>query len=147
MKVLGPGTVFLAGTESDMDNNSVVLRLSTGNVSFLLTGDIMREAEWELIRGWADLTSTILKVAHHGSDTSTTPEFLAVVSPRVAVISAGADNKFGHPNDEVVGRLEQELGGENVYRTDEHGTIEFTTDGERLWVEVGKLHDASSFLR
>ncbi len=138
MMVLSPPKNLMAGTESDVDNNSVVLRLSTGDVSFLLNGDIMREAEWELIRKRVDLTSTVLKVAHHGSDTSTTPEFLAVVNPRVAVISCGADNKFGHPSDEVVSRLEQKMGGENIYRTDQQGTIEFTTDGERLWVEVGR---------
>ena len=137
MKVLSQQTVFL-GTESDVDNNSVVLRLNADRVSFLFTGDIMREAEWELVCRRADLDSTVLKVAHHGSGTSTTPEFLAVVNPQFAVISAGADNRFGHPSDEVVSRLEQKLGGENVYRTDEHGTIEFTTDGERLWVEVGR---------
>ena len=62
--------------------------------------------------------------------------FLAVVNPRIAVICTGADNKFGHPSAEVVGRLEQELGWGNVYRTDVNGTIEFATDGERLWVEV-----------
>lgn len=118
MSVLNPQTTLLNGTGSDLDNNSVVLRLSTGDVSFLLSADIMREAEWELIRGRADLTSTVLKVAHHGSDTSTIPEFLAVVNPQLAVISTGADNKFGHPSDEVVSRLEQKLGGENIYRTD-----------------------------
>ncbi len=140
MKVLSPSATLLVGTESDVDNNSVVLRLSTGDISFLLTADIMREAEWELIRRRAGLNSTVLKVAHHGADTSTTPEFLAVANPRVAVISAGADNRFGHPSDEVVSRLEQKLGGGNIYRTDEHSTIEFTTDGEKLWVEVGAVH-------
>lgn len=138
MKVLSPPVTLLAGTESDVDNNSVVLRLSTGDVSFLFTGDIMREAEWELIGGRADLNSTVLKVAHHGADTSTTPEFLAVVNPQIAVISAGADDRFRHPSDEVVSRLEQKLGRENVYRTDWHGTIEFTTNGKRLWVEIDK---------
>jgi competence protein ComEC len=136
MTVLSPPSILLTDTGSDVDNNSVVLRLNTGNISFLLTADIMREAEYELIRKRADLASTVLKVAHHGSDTSTTPEFLAVVNPEVAVISCGAENKFGHPNDAVVDRLEHRLGSENVYRTDKHGTIEFTTDGQRLWVEV-----------
>ena len=136
MKVLSPPTTLLAGTESDVDNNSVVLRLSNGDVSFLFTGDIMREAEWELVGRKADLTSTVLKVAHHGADTSTTPEFLAVVNPQIAVICSGADNRFGHPSIDVLNRLEESIGLNDVYRTDEHGTIEFTTDGERLWVEV-----------
>ncbi len=134
--VHSPSVALLTDTESDLDNNGVVLRLSTGDVSFLLTGDIMREAEWELTRRAADLTSTVLKVAHHGSDTSTTVEFLAVVNPQVAVISCGADNKFGHPDDDVLSRLEEIVGPDNIYCTAEHGTIEFITDGERLWVEV-----------
>ena len=82
--------------------------------------------------------STVLKVGHHGSATSTTVEFLDVVNPRLAVISVGADNPFGHPSRDVVDRLRQRIGQENIYRTDEDGTIEFTTDGERLWVKVGE---------
>ncbi len=136
IKVLHPQATYLTGTESDTDNNGVVLRLDIKKVSFLLTADIMQEAEWELTQQRAELTSTVLKVAHHGSNTSTTPEFLAVVDPQLAVISVGADNRFGHPGDEVLERLEKKLGVENIYRTDQHGTIEFITDGERLWVEV-----------
>jgi len=141
IKVLNPQRTLLTDTGSDIDNNGVVLRLSMGKLSFLLTADIWREAEWELLSQRAGLKSTVLKVAHHGSDTSTTLEFLAVVNPQLAVISVGADNKFGHPSDEVMERLEQKLGSGNIYltydaRTDEHHTIEFTTDGERLWVKV-----------
>ena len=77
-------------------------------------------------------------MVHHDSDTSTCQEFLAVVNPQLAVISVGADNRFGHPGDEVMERLEEKLGSENIYRTDRHGTIEFITDGERLWVKMGK---------
>ena len=134
--VLSPSEALMTGTESDIDNNSVVLRLSIGDVSFLLTGDIMRETEWELIRQGADLTSTVLKVAHHGSDTSTTQEFLAVVSPQVAVICCGSDNRFGHPDADVLSRLEKVIDLDDIYCTAEHGTIEFITDGKRLWVEV-----------
>jgi len=136
VEVLNPPTPLLTDTESDVDNNGVVLRLKVGEVSFLLTADMMWEAEFELIARRASLTSTVLKVGHHGSTTSTTSEFLAVVNPRLAVISVGEDNPFGHPSDEVVDRLEQKLGQENIYRTDEHSTIEFITDGERLWVRL-----------
>ena len=136
MRVLHPPLIPLTGSESDIDNNSVVLRLEYGEFSFLLTGDIGREVEWELIRERAYLESTVLKVAHHGSDTATTPEFLAVVDPALAVISVGADNRFGLPDESVLARLEQELDIMNIYRTDEHGTIEFILDGERLRVEV-----------
>jgi competence protein ComEC len=133
--VLNPQTTLLAGTESDIDNNGVVLRLTDGRVSFLLTADIQREAEVELLASQAELDSTVLKVGHHGSKTSTTPEFLAEVSPEAAVISVG-ENSFGHPSGEVTGRLEETLGEDNIYRTDQQGTIEFITDGERLWVRI-----------
>jgi competence protein ComEC len=136
IEVLNPQTPPLAGTQSDIDNNGMVLRVSMGEISFLLTADTMQEAELELISRRTSLTSTVLKVAHHGSNTSTTPQFLAVVSPQLAVIPVGEDNTYGHPADEVMERLNQQLGPENIYRTDEHGTIEFTTDGARLWVRM-----------
>ncbi|MDP3879715.1 MAG: MBL fold metallo-hydrolase, partial [Dehalococcoidales bacterium] len=136
IEVLNPQMSLLTGTESDMDNNGVVLRLEMDEVSFLLTADIMREAELALITRRAELTSTVLGVAHHGSSTSTTAGFLAVVDPRLAVISLDKDNRFGHPHLEVWQRLAQKLGQGNIYRTDERGIIEFTTDGNRLWVKV-----------
>jgi len=138
IEVLNPPLLPFTGTESDVDNNGVVLRLSLGEIAFLLTADTMWQAEFELIARRANLASTVLKVAHHGSDTSTTAEFLAVVNPRLAVISVGADNRFGHPTPEVIARLEDRIGAANIYRTDEQGTIEFITDGDRLWVKVGK---------
>ncbi|MBA7636255.1 ComE operon protein 3 [subsurface metagenome] len=136
--MLHPPTTQLTGTESDTDNNGVVLRLSVDNVSFLLTADIRQTAEFELIADRAELSSTVLKVAHHGSDTSTTPEFLAVVNPQLAVISVGADNKYGHPSNEVLERLQEKIDPENIYRTSDNGTIEFITDGKRLWVEANR---------
>jgi len=132
--VLNPLPELMAGTASDIDNNGVVLRVSDGRVSFILTSDIQREAERALVRERAGIAGTGLKVAHHGSDTSSSPGFLAVVSPRVAVISVGADNRFGHPAPDVVSRLEDRIGKGNVYRTDERGAIDFVTDGQRLWV-------------
>jgi len=136
IEVLNPAAELLQGTSHDVDNNGMVLRLSSGKVSFLFTADIREEAEFELIRQRADLRSTVLKVAHHGSKTSTSPQFLAVVDPEVAVISVGVDNPFGHPSREVVERLKGRLGEDKVYRTDTNGTIEFITDGERLWVNI-----------
>jgi len=137
MQVLNPQEGLFEETSHDVDNNGVVLRLTWGKVSFLFTADIREEAEFELIGQRANLRSTVLKVAHHGSETSTTSQFLAAVAPEVAVISVGADNPFGHPGPEVMERLIGRLGEDNVYRTDEDGTIEFITDGERLWVRTG----------
>jgi competence protein ComEC len=136
IEVLNPQTPPLAGTQSDIDNNGIVLHVSLNEVTFLLTADTMREAELELIARRANLSSTVLKVGHHGSSTSTTPQLLAVVNPRLAVISVGEDNPHGHPTDDIMERLAQALGEENIYRTDEDGTIVFTTDGDRLWVRV-----------
>jgi len=135
MEVLNPPPKLFQGTSSDVDNNGIVLKLTWNKVSFLFTADIREEAEFKLIGQRANLRSTVLKVAHHGSKTSTTPQFLAVVDPEVAVISVGAENKFGHPSPEVMGRLNNRLGKDKVYRTDKNGTIEFTTDGERLWMK------------
>jgi competence protein ComEC len=135
IEVLWPGVNPIKGSGSDMDNNSVVLLLKAGEVSFLLTGDSTSEAEWELIRLRADIKGTVIKVAHHGSNTSTIEQFLAVVNPRAAVISVGANNTYELPNNMVVERLQEKVGEANVYRTDINGTITFITDGERLWVE------------
>jgi competence protein ComEC len=137
IKVLNPPEKLLTGTQSDIDNNSVVLRVSDGAVSFLLMGDMMSEAERELIRGRADLNATVVKAGHHGSATSTTEEFLAVADPKAAVIECGAGNKFGHPEKEVLQRLTERVGS-NVYRTDLNGAVDFTTDGAGLWVKAGK---------
>jgi competence protein ComEC len=138
MEILHPPSEFLLGTSCDIDNNGTVLKLIWNRVSFVFTADIREEAEFELIMQRANLRSTVLKVPHHGSMTSTTWQFLAAVDPEVAVISVGTDNPFGHPSPEVIEKLINRVGGENVYRTDKHGTIELITDGDRLWVKTEK---------
>ena len=136
LEVLNPPIDFLEGTESDVDNNEVIIRLEMGEVGFLLTADHFEDGERYLIDRGMELESTVLKVGHHGSSTSTCPEFLAAVSPEVAVISVGADNPFGHPSEEVMTRLTERVGEDRVYLTSEQGTITFTTDGKRLWVKT-----------
>ncbi len=136
MEVLNPPESLWEGTGDDVDNDGVVLRLSWDNVSFLFTADIRADIEFELIEQRANLKSTVLKIAHHGSDTSTSEHFLAVVDPEVAVICVGANNTFGHPSTDVLGRLIDRLGEDSVYRTDDNGTVEFITDGEMLWVKT-----------
>ena len=132
LEVLGPESPFLRGTGSDINNNSVVLRLVCGNVSFLLTGDMEEEVESQLLAQGTELKSTILKVAHHGAKTSTSQRFLAALDPHVAIISVGAENSFGHPHQETIDKLDDK----RVYRTDLQGTIELTTDGTRLWIKT-----------
>jgi len=122
----------LGDAASAIDSNAVVLRLVCGNVSVLLTADIFEETEGYLLDTRFDLSSTVLKVAHHGSDSSSCSEFLVEVKPQVAVISVGGNNTFGHPSPEVVCRLS----ATHLYRTDRQGTVELITDGKRLWVKT-----------
>lgn len=136
LEMLNPPVKLFQGTSHDVDNNGVVIKMRWGKVSFLFTADIRDEAEFELVSQRANLKSTVLKVAHHGSRTSTSTQFLAATDPEIAVISVGANNPFGHPDSEVVERLINRLGENKVYRTDKNGTIEFITDGERLWVKT-----------
>ena len=136
IEVLNPPHTFLEGTDSDADNNAVVLRVAMGNVSFLLTADLYWDGELNLVAERANLDSTVLKASHHGSGSSTYPAFLEAVDPQVAVVSVGADNRFGHPAGDVMQRLVEWAGDGNVYLTSERGTVTFTTDGERLWVET-----------
>ena len=82
------------------------------------------------------LRADVLKVGHHGSRTSTTPAFLEYVNPRSAVVSAGRDNRFGHPHAEVMARLESAVGAERVFLTARDGTVEYVSDGETLWVKT-----------
>jgi competence protein ComEC len=123
------------GKHPTTNTSSIVLRVSDGRISFLLTADIPEETELQLASQRAPLASTVLKVAHHGSGTSSSEQFLATVSPQIAVVSVGADNDYGHPTKEALARLTAQVGEANIYRTDLNGTIEFITDGERLWLK------------
>ena len=104
----------------------------------MLTADIEAPAELLLVGNSTGLESEVLKVAHHGSKTSTTPAFLTRVNPSVVIISAGFENRYGHPHPDVVARLEQAVGVEGIYRTWEQGTIELVSDGKNLWVESSR---------
>ena len=134
LEVLNPPIDPIGGSWQEGNDNSLVLRLVYGQVSFLLTADIEGPAEAYLLGQGATLDSVVLKVGHHGSSTSTAAPFLRAVSPTVAVISAGESNRFGHPSQEVLARLEDVVGDGGLYRTDRDGTIEFISDGESLWV-------------
>jgi competence protein ComEC len=139
LAVLSPGLGDVAGPEN-INDTSIVLRLTMGDLSFLLTGDITEVGETALIRSGADLDSSVLKIAHHGSLTSTSPPFVRRTTPLVDVISVGADNSYGHPTDEVLSRLDGDL----ILRTDHHGDITLSTDGHRLWVQTQRGTPASA---
>lgn len=114
----------------DLNNVSVVLRVTYGDVVVLLPGDIEREAQRELL-ATGGAPATVLKVPHHGSKTSD-PAFFAAVNPSLAVIQAGADNRFGHPHAETLDALT----GTRLYRTDLQGRVTVTTDGRSLKVRT-----------
>jgi competence protein ComEC len=104
----------------------MVLRVDFGKSSVLLTADIEADAEERLVRRGADLHCTVLKVAHHGSPTSTSPDFLAAAGPKFAMISCGRYNKFGHPGAGVLSRLDAARIG--YFRTDVNGAVEIDCD-------------------
>ena len=115
--------------ENILNNNALVCKLNYGKFSMLFTGDIEQKAEEGICKIYQDtnvLNSTILKVSHHGSKTSSTAKFLNLVKPKASVIGVGKNNNFGHPNIEVLTRLE-EL-GTKIYRTDEDGQITITVN-------------------
>jgi beta-lactamase superfamily II metal-dependent hydrolase len=129
LDVLGPEDRFVQDP-NDRNNASIVIKMTYGQVSFLFTGDAESQEEQIILAGGADLRSTVLKVGHHGSRTSTNEPFLDAVSPQIAVISAGEGNRYGHPHQEVLDRLNR--AGVQVYRTDLNGTVTITTDGASL---------------
>lgn len=111
---------------------ALVLRVDHGLASFLLASDITADTEARLVAGGTPLAATVLKVAHHGSRGSSTAEFLDAVGPRVAVVSVGARNPYGHPSPETLARLA--AAGTTVYRTDHDGAVILETDGRTLAV-------------
>jgi competence protein ComEC len=116
------------------NNESLVLRITFGARSFLLTGDIEKEAEARLVESNGDLRADVLKVAHHGSKTSSTIEFLERVNPRYAVISVARLSPFGHPHPEALARLRTTKA--LIWRTSDCGAITISTDGADLRVET-----------
>jgi competence protein ComEC len=116
------------------NDDSLVMRLTDGSQSILLPGDIERPSERKILAEDQPVGANFLKVAHHGSKTSTIEAFLSSSHPAFAAISSGRDNSFGHPAPEVVARLE--AAGVRVYRTDRDGAITATTDGQTLAVST-----------
>ena len=137
MQVLHPLDLSRYDTSfSGVNNNSAVIRLLYRKTSFLFTGDVEKEGELELLKYGNALKSTVIKVPHHGSRSSSTEEFIAAVAPEYAVISLGMDNSFGHPSEEVLSRYE--ASGVRILRTDWNGDIQFISDGETVSCKLSK---------
>lgn len=129
--VLPPADPFIEN--SRLNNNSAVIRLDYGEVSFLFTGDIENEREIQLLRKARDqLKVDILKVPHHGSLKGNSDDFIQAVSPKIAIISCGKDNQYGYPHLETINTLEN--AGVKIYRTDINGTVLIQTDGKTFEV-------------
>ncbi len=125
----------LAGNEvKNTNDSSIVAKLIYGKESFLFTGDISSTAEKLLANSKENILSNVLKVAHHGSKYSTSDLFLAAVAPRIAVISAGVKNTYGHPTREVLQRLQNY--DITTLRTDQSGDINFVTDGNSIYITL-----------
>ncbi len=132
VRFLGP----ITEDEKRLNNTSIVMKLVFGATSFLFTGDAERDEELEIIDSGADLSATVLKVGHHGSESSTSYAFLWNIMPKYAVISVGENNSYGHPEDAVLSRLRD--ADVQVYRTDLQGTVVARSDGKTVRFSTDK---------
>ncbi|HHV24377.1 MAG TPA: PGF-pre-PGF domain-containing protein [Methanosarcina sp.] len=132
VEVLNPGSSYFT---DDLNQNSVVLKITDGSVSFLLMGDAGIEAEGAIVKDGYNVDADILKVGHHGSITSSGKTFISAVSPAVSIIEVGTGNKYGHPHAEVLETLQK---ASTVYRTDVDGTVTVTTDGSAYTLTTEK---------
>lgn len=140
LDVLAPGQPLLAGTRSDCNNNSVVVRLRYGAFGMLFAGDVEHEAEGRLVRDHRSrLAATLLKVAHHGSRYGSSEAFLEAVGASASIVSVGARNTFRHPSAEALFRLRRHGA---IYRTDRDGAVTIRTDGRRYRIETVRGEDA-----
>ena len=137
-------TILAVNTDSsDPNNTSIVLRIVYGDTSFLFTGDAEREVEQTILNRGANINSTVLKVGHHGSESSTSYVWLREIMPQYAVISVGKDNSYGHPTEEVLSRLrDAEV---KTFRTDLQGDIICVSDGKNVTFTVERNADADVF--
>lgn len=135
---LGSADVKILGVNGGNDTNdtSIILKVIYGETSFLFTGDAEYSAEQAVLNHGADLSANVLKVGHHGSDTSTGYQFLREIMPEYAIISCGKGNSYGHPTDTVLSRLRD--ADVKVYRTDLNGDITVTSDGKNVSVSANK---------
>lgn len=135
LQVMAPRKPFITASQGSVYNaNSVVIRVTYNSFAMLFTGDSEQETERRLLAEQTDLSATILKVAHHGSKYSTTIAFLRAVQPKVAIISCGAANEYGHPAQRTLDRLKSVV--QALHRTDLEGTITIYTDGASYRIET-----------
>lgn len=136
---LGDALVLILSPDKPMEdanNSSIVMRVEFQDFSCVFTGDVEAQVEEEIIKSYPNIQSVCLKVAHHGSDTSSSKGFLKAVTPEISVIHVGKDNPYGHPNKDILKRLANI--NTKVYRTDLDGTVIIMSDGSDYSVETTK---------
>ena len=154
IEVPKPGTEYQLGDASfqiicpiadgygDINSYSIGIRLTYQDTSFVLCGDATIESETEMLCSNEVLSADVLKISHHGSNTSTSEEFLKAVNPSYAVISCGKDNSYGHPHQEILDRLHQYP--IQIFRTDEQGSVIAVSDGETITWNTIEWEDSVS---
>lgn len=120
--------------DDNINNYSMVVKYNYKDISFLFTGDIEKEIESKLLSSSTNLTSDVLKVAHHGSNSSSTLNFLNKINPLISIISCGMGNDYGHPHKNTLTTLNSI--NSSIYRTDLNGTIKVKTDGTSIWIST-----------
>ncbi|WP_099302294.1 MBL fold metallo-hydrolase [Bacillus sp. Marseille-P3800] len=136
---LGGATIEVLHPESvsgDLNNGSIVMKLTYGQISFLFTGDVEHQAEQDMLERGANLEATVLSVPHHGSNTSSSDAFIEAVQPTYAIYSAGLENAYNHPADDVLQSYESI--GATIYGTDENGTIIASTNGQEVKITTNQ---------
>jgi competence protein ComEC len=142
-RFFGPTLPFLTGTRSDINSNSLVFKLEYGRFAMLFTGDAGEETERRMLSSGDDVRADVLKVGHHGSAYSSTPQFIRAVAATAAVISVGRDNLFGHPAPATLKTLQR--AGVRVYRTDLNGAVTIDSDGNNFHIRPTFAADSSCY--
>jgi len=135
VQILSPQSDYKPGL-TPANDDSLVMRISFRDTSIMLVGDAERPSESRILAG-GNIASTLLKIGHHGSATSTNPDFLRAVNPKFAIISVGSGNSFGLPRNETLSKLFQ--AGTRVYRTDLDGMVTFYLDGRSVTPSIPGL--------
>lgn len=130
-KILAPNDDY-----DELNNTSVVIKAVYQNNSFIFQGDAEKESEDDILDAGFSVKADVIKLGHHGSNTSTSADYLKAVNPKIAVISCGTDNKYNHPHKEIITRLEKN--NIEYYRTDLNGTVVVSSDGTNLSVYTAK---------
>ncbi|MFY9462828.1 MAG: MBL fold metallo-hydrolase, partial [Candidatus Sungiibacteriota bacterium] len=131
LDILTPFQSFIGASPKNVHDAMIVSKLYDASATALLTGDMEKSLEYQILFFGDDIKSDVLKIGHHGSKTSTTEDFLAAVSPKIAVISVGKKNRYGHPYQQTLDTLKKF--GVKIFRTDQDGDVRLMSNGRSIW--------------